>query len=72
MKVNSPATSQNCEPVIMLPGSIEAPCKNHTKPKNAIIAPTIEKIRRLIPSRAAILEFDSRSLDRKFGLQVKS
>jgi len=48
MNVIAPATSQNCEPLMALPGSISAPCSSHISPKSAVIAPAIEKIRRFI------------------------
>ena len=51
MKVIAPAISQNCEPLMTLPGRMPAPCNSHTKPNSAMIAPNIEKVRRFIPIR---------------------
>ena len=43
MKAMAPVTSQNCEPLMALPGSMFAPCSSHISPNIAIIAPIIEK-----------------------------
>jgi hypothetical protein len=48
MKVSAPAISQNCEPLITLPGRTPLPCSNHTNPKRAINTPTVTRTRRTI------------------------